>query len=1094
MKKILLAIICGSALLTLVADANPQTARGRPGAGTPQAGAQQATAATAGQAAVGARQRPGAGAQPAAGAGQATAGAPAVRARAGTGQAAQQPTAQRARAATAPAAGAPVTARSGTTPVQGAPGANVARSGTMQRPTGILTQGVQVQAAAEATGLVNEECRNMWFGCMDTLCILGNEHGMRCSCSDERKRFDTILAEIETMNDNIRRHGAAALERINMTEAERANVDEIMRQVGAYMDITDNPAAARTSVQARPRPRTNFVDAFANLNLDGTVGFEEFGAGEDLSKLQGAALFSRASNICRVQIRDRLGQACTSREMEMIQTMYNQMITSDCRAYETEIRQRRQRAVQNLEVVNAAAREAIVDQYRERNRLDLGGCVGEFRSCMTGPEVCGDGWIRCATNLFDQHELTGASQTGERIRQQNAPSFTRGGITVTAATMERMESKRIMCDRVLDSCQDVRDQVWDRFLGIVMPELRSGELMTGALARTACIPDVVNCIMTTCNVKFGSDEASMEACFTDRDLARESCASGMADKTTGQRGLGIDKCEGILGQGLWFYIDDKLASMRINACSTAVRAAVENPNVCGPTLSLCGGMSVDQVLNMIVRFDSNDTARGQTDSVLTACREVQTLTAAQRAAGQQADYSDVGPSVVKIRPIIQGLLLGMDTALTLACTNAAQTRMMEVCGSLENCDKVFGAGVSAGLVPTHPYVINIQPACRKLDNSQDIAEQIKTGLQRMIDRMNHEGGSYWREHRISDWTNLRSLLDPAKDKIAYDAFTDMINWANHHANSWNVARRTESRRMSETLRNNIANVIVVGGNFSSFSTNPNAEVCTYSVCNLFEDLGRGAIENRISFVTPQAFADDAKIGSNAGRQFAAAGNPASLSMSQFVINCGDERFRISSPSNERHQRRNPHETARPRNAAGALDACPSGTASDHATGHSCFRNCEGGAITSGFAPLHCPFAQPGCGGTGDAVGNGGWGGHMPDAQNIMNRVNAVLDLMANESLEACFQGKDMNALTGAQTAGPKQVTNPSLLAQFAPIIMKSAVANYEAEVDRYVAGRFTAPRTGCRPLNPAQTTSALIMRGVHITPQWCRAAAFVCEP
>jgi hypothetical protein len=138
--------------------------------------------------------------------------------------------------------------------------------------------------------------------------------------------------------------------------------------------------------------------------------------------------------------------------------------------------------------------------------------------------------------------------------------------------------------------------------------------------------------------------------------------------------LGINKCESALGQGLWSYLDAKLASMRIDACTEAVKGALQEESVCGKGYLSCVGMTVEQVLYMLMP-DANEVAggagRGQNDTKLIACRDAGTY--------GNNNYSTAGASIEKVRPIIQSVLMSMVSAQQEVCEKAVQEKFTAVC-------------------------------------------------------------------------------------------------------------------------------------------------------------------------------------------------------------------------------------------------------------------------------------------------------------------------------------------------------------------------------------------------------------------------------
>lgn len=586
---------------------------------------------------------------------------------------------------TAPAATAAtpaVSARAGRTNAQVAAPVVSARSATNTKNVSIIQKSVSVNAATQGANLVNEECRTRWFGCMDMFCILGNENGMRCSCSDTRKGFDALLAEIDSLNDKIKAYGASALEKVKLTDEQRAYIDEQMAKANADMSV-DSTAPTQAGVrQARSRDRiSDFQDRFANLSLESVVEEEdiELPDEDNISNYSGDALYRRAAQMCRAEMNGCEG------DMNMIQVMYTQNITSDCKAFEIELSSRQKKASDNYRVVEAGVREAALERFEEENKYNLGECVVEYRKCMMGPDVCGEDWTACATNIYDQAELA--------AKNTNIKPWEIGGIQLSAMTKLNMENRKGICARVTDGCISAdgpnRDQVWANFLNNVAAELRVAELQSEAFSRQSCLTDISECVQRTCQAKgFGdTDETDMNACLTDRNIARENCKIGLDGK------MGVEKCEAMI-PGLWEFLDAKLSSMRVGVCMDAVRAALQDDDVCGEDYSNCAGMTTDSVLNMIVRKGTETDVRQQNDTVLVACRD----TGGNYSNGQYTgvNYADAGATAEKIKPFIQGILTSMISAIAQVCEAEVDKEMAKVCGSATDCSSAFANNTSIG--------------------------------------------------------------------------------------------------------------------------------------------------------------------------------------------------------------------------------------------------------------------------------------------------------------------------------------------------------------------------------------------------------------
>ena len=85
--------------------------------------------------------------------------------------------------------------------------------------------GTSVRAKVAATGVFSQECYDTYYGCMDQFCIMDNEDGGSCACSDKNAEYEKRLLKVKEI----------------LVEAERIKTEEVERvQAGANADIIFN--------------------------------------------------------------------------------------------------------------------------------------------------------------------------------------------------------------------------------------------------------------------------------------------------------------------------------------------------------------------------------------------------------------------------------------------------------------------------------------------------------------------------------------------------------------------------------------------------------------------------------------------------------------------------------------------------------------------------------------------------------------------------------------------------------------------------------------------------------------------------------------
>lgn len=500
-----------------------------------------------------------------------------------------------------------------------------------------LSAGTKVRAKVEATGIYDEECYNQYFGCMDQFCIADNENGGTCMCSDDAAKYDEQLESIKK----------------TLAEAERIGTEEVERiQAGANADIIFNGGERiykedGSVVKAGEKPKKDTI-AWASI-YDAEEEEEEFDdewAEIDLSDKVGKELYTSAHKLCKEQMPD----SC-SKDMTLLTQMYSRQIISDCKGLANSIAQKKQEADSMLAKAKAAVRGALKESFEESNKYDRGTCMVEYKKCMMSSDACGSDWGQCVFTIASENMQNNeaSSVAGTKVETINT-------YDITASTMEILESKRFICEKVLDSCVAVRDYVWNDFLREAAPTIRLAESNIESQKRQSCLTDISNCIQKACKDDIvGKGTATMDACLARPDMARSFCK------------IQIEPCERMEPQ-IWDYVVSKLAAMRVDACTAEVKECFTADDRCGKDFVNCIGMDFNYIHD-ICPIDK-----------LVVCKQ----------ANPDFKMSDLDS-------MLMGLYLNIDNKALENCQNLAEQKMAELCGSTTDCnsfaaDSYLGTG------------------------------------------------------------------------------------------------------------------------------------------------------------------------------------------------------------------------------------------------------------------------------------------------------------------------------------------------------------------------------------------------------------------
>lgn len=513
----------------------------------------------------------------------------------------------------------------------------VARAGTTQK---VIGSGTKV-ASATKNVVVSEACQQKYDGCMDSFCMIDNDNGGRCICSDRNAELDSVLAEIEKLDQQSYQMATVGVEKIEMG----ADADAVMANVNSVVDALDkenNKTSARRSLNLDLWNTTiddsdddiwSSVDSMAS-SIDGKTG---------------DALYRAANSICVAQMPE-----CGS-ELSMLQLMYSQRIKSDCSAYENSLKQQKNASANKLASAQQAMREAALEQYRNANKYDLGQCTTEFKKCMINTGGCGSDFANCASVAASDNTNVNKSRRGKSTTYSIKGATTT--IEISSSTYDTLYAKKPLCENVTKQCVAVADQVWDTFLREVAPQVKSAELIAENNIRQNCIGTISECFQKACKdtIDPNDPDGSYDMCLSRPEAMLNVCKIPL-------NACGIDASSSAKAEEsqIWQYVVARLASMRADACTTEVKECLQSADRCGKDYAQCVGLDTDTIVRMCPT------------EKLTACVE--------KYNGKTSDLDEYLSSVA------QGIMLDIDNSMLTQCQNAADEAMVKVCGDTENCD------------------------------------------------------------------------------------------------------------------------------------------------------------------------------------------------------------------------------------------------------------------------------------------------------------------------------------------------------------------------------------------------------------------------
>ncbi len=512
-------------------------------------------------------------------------------------------------------------------------------SGTKRQSA--IQQGTTVRTKVEATGLYDQACYDAYFGCMDQFCITDNASGGACNCSDNIAEYDKELAAIQDILSEANRLRTEEIERVKAG----ADADIIFTGERRYDEDGNILAEGQLSeAEEKAQKRADLLALFNTSIYEDSSELESQSAVSNMADMSGTELYNAANELCLAQVPD----SCAG-DIVFLQQLYSRQITSDCLGYKNSLAQQRTNAENELAAAESEVRTALQESFDSANKYDLGQCMVEFKKCMQTDDACGEDWENCVMTIASENMQNNTATSTAGTTVETVDTY-----DITASTMEMLSAKRPICENVLDQCVAVRDQVWPNFLREAAPTIKVAESIVESKFRQSCLTNISECIQTACRDDIaGKGVATMDACLSRPEMARSFCK------------VEIDPCER-MEPLIWGYVEDKLAAMRVDACTQEVKDCFTADTRCGPNFENCIGMDYDYIHD-ICPIDS-----------LVVCK-------ANNPNFSMDDLDDM----------LMGLYLNIDNAMVEQCQNIVDQKMAEVCGSTSDCNR-FAADDTIG--------------------------------------------------------------------------------------------------------------------------------------------------------------------------------------------------------------------------------------------------------------------------------------------------------------------------------------------------------------------------------------------------------------
>ena len=245
----------------------------------------------------------------------------------------------------------------------------------------ISVAGVKSDDAVADTGPAGD-CRDAYRECMDNFCLLDENQGERCACSDNINRAKSKLQEVldiqaeadKLFSEGVEREQLGAKARLVFTEETAGNSKVSGKTFMAWLGGTDD-------------------DEEGEVGEDAEIGDE---------------LYEMAAKYCASELK-----SCGDKA-EMEEMLYTRMVAQDCKSYDAYLKDQKANAESNKRIAESAVRKARLEMLDTTNKYNRGECLLAYRSCIADKGGCGANFENC----LDKKLLSRRSNACENVLDQ----------------------------------------------------------------------------------------------------------------------------------------------------------------------------------------------------------------------------------------------------------------------------------------------------------------------------------------------------------------------------------------------------------------------------------------------------------------------------------------------------------------------------------------------------------------------------------------------------------------------------------------------------------------------------------------------------
>ncbi len=343
------------------------------------------------------------------------------------------------------------------------------------------------------------ECRDVYFTCMDQFCANANDTYRRCICSsriEEIKRKENALENTKSQLQDFSDLNIDVISKSGSEVKAMVTASEGEEKAASTKDTSESAQTLSGISDILSKTKSKALSNGGTLDIAGDIssiwGTTDLAGGADLANLSGEKLYNQVNAQCM----NLASTSCPKQStLNMVVAAYGMYIENDCNALANNLKKQSTTTQTTIREVSAQMQDERLKTYDAHNSSSINDCIAQVRKDITTETACGTNYVHCLDITGQYLNITdGKPIYSENFYQLENMTSLDGDVLTNQTNhilVETLNKKRQFAERGLNTCSDLADEVWEEFLRQAIAEIYQGQQNAIRTVKNECI-DVVN--------------------------------------------------------------------------------------------------------------------------------------------------------------------------------------------------------------------------------------------------------------------------------------------------------------------------------------------------------------------------------------------------------------------------------------------------------------------------------------------------------------------------------------------------------------------------------------------------------------------------